>query len=65
MVPMTFVSWAARSSPAESTLTAMWTTVSICSCLMSFPITACRVSAWTKSISSSALTGSATSQPNR
>src|SRR5258705_149025 len=35
------------------------------SCRTSFPITACPVSAWTKSISSSASMGSATSQPNR
>src|SRR4029077_12832646 len=65
MVPITLVSCAVRSSPCESTLTAMWTTVSMWSWRTSLPMTACRVSACTKSIASTALTGSATSQPNR
>src|SRR5437660_1373477 len=64
MVPITFVSCAVRSSPCESTLTAMWSTVSMWSWRTSLPITACLVSACTKSIASTALTGSATSQPN-
>src|SRR4029077_14849560 len=62
---MTFVSCPARSSRAESTVTARCTTVSMRSWRTNLPIAAWPVSAWTKSISSSALIGSATSQPNR
>src|SRR5690348_10027997 len=61
---MTSVSWTERSSARESTTTARWTTVSMRSWRTSLPMTERRVSAWTKSISSSALIGSATSQPN-
>src|SRR5579859_3837886 len=61
---MTLVSCVARSPGEESTITARCTTVSIFSCRTSLPITDCRVSAWTKSISSRAETGSSTSQPN-
>src|SRR6266566_2023647 len=64
IVPITLVSCAVLSSPCESTLTAMWTTVSMCSWRTSLPITACLVSACTKSIASTALSGSATSHPN-
>src|SRR6266566_4266982 len=52
-----------RSSCGESTTTARCTTVSMLSCRISLPITERRVSAWTKSISSCAVMGSATSQP--
>src|SRR5579864_784751 len=65
MVPITSVSWIDRSSWGESIITARCTTVSMRSWRMSLPITAWRASAWTKSISSRALTGSATSQPKR
>src|SRR5712692_3455769 len=64
MVPMTSVSWIDRSSCGESTMTARCTTVSMRRRRTSLPMTESRVSAWTKSISSSALTGSDTSQPN-
>src|SRR4030081_23621 len=60
---MTLVSWADLLAPAESTVTAMWMRVSMWSWRTSLPMTDWRVSAWTKSISSIALTGSATSQP--
>src|SRR5258706_8765423 len=46
-------------------MTARCTTVSTFSWRMSFPIATWRVSAWTKSISSSALIGSFRSHPNR
>src|ERR1700704_3328450 len=46
-------------------MTAMCTTVSTRSWRTSLPIAAWRVSAWTKSIDSRALIGSATAQPNR
>jgi hypothetical protein len=40
MVPMTFVSWEARSSWAESMVSAICTTVSMRSCLISFAMAA-------------------------
>src|SRR5713101_622795 len=54
-----------RSSCGESTITARCTTVSTFSCRTSFPTATWRMSAWTKSISSSALIGSLRSHPNR
>src|SRR5207253_2983566 len=63
IVPIMSVSCTDRSPCAASTITARCTTVSMCSWRMSLPITERRVSAWTKSIASIALTGSATSQP--